>query len=296
MKRSTGVVLATIAALAAATWLVFQRPGERSLESGEGAALVSYDSAAADGLVITGSQGTVRFERQAGRWMMTEPMAYRADETAVGAAIGKGRSLTPTTLVSSNPAKQSLFQVDSTGTLVTVLGQGRELARFRVGKPAESYRETYLRLEGSDDVYLVRDLLAAVFSRSVKDWRDRTVFRTDPNLIRSVTYRFGDTTFALLLQDSVWTAGGRTASQPAVRPLLNALANLQADAFIDTAVIAPPPLAGTIEIGETRISFHRTKDAPAYLVRSSAGPQWYEMHQWRAHQALKRLNELLPPS
>jgi hypothetical protein len=296
MKRNAWITVAIIVALAVATYLVLQRPGESSSLAGSEKMLATYDSAAVDRLVITGAQGTVVLEQQGGRWMLKEPMLYRADESAVKTAVGKGRSIALTSQVSSNPSKQALFQVDSSGTLVRVFERGVEKAVFRIGKASSSYQETYVRAEGSDAVYLTHDRLTQVFSRPVKDWRDRTIFKGDPYAIKSVTYRFGDTTFVLAFEDSLWKVDHQPAAQPAVQPLLNALANLQGDEFIDTAVTSPPGITATIMVGGTEIRFFEIKGLSKYLVQTSASAQWYELQQWRAQQVLKRKLELLPPS
>lgn len=296
MKRSSGIIVAVIVLLAVAAWLVLQRPGESSVEAGDATMLVAYDSAAVDRLIISGAQGTVAFEQQAGRWIMVQPMKYRADESAVTTAIGKGRSIALASLVSSNPDKQSLFQLDSAGTLVHVFERGVEKALFRIGKPSTSYRETYVRAEGSNDVFLTRELLSTVFSKSVKDWRDKTIFKRNPHDIKNVGYRFGDTSFVLTFRDSMWKVDEKPASQPAVQPLLSALGNLQGDEFIDTPVTTARKLTATIVVDGVEIRFYQAPGAAKFVVQSSASPQWFEVQQWKAQQILKRRLELLPPS
>lgn len=295
MKRSAWIMAGAIVALGAAAWIVLQRPGETSVDAGSEAMLAAYDSAAVDRLVITGPRGTVTLEQQAGRWMVKEPLEYPADQTAVTAAVGKGRSLALTGLVSSNPEKQSLFQLDSTGTLVRVFEHGTEKAAFRIGKPSSSYQETYVRAEGSNDVYVAREMLTSVFSRGVKDWRDKAVLGVSTRTLTSIAYRYGDTTFVLALRDSVWVLDGTPAAQPAVPPLLNALANLQCDEFVDTPVTAPPKLSATIATNDVEIRFHQLPGSTTYLVQNSGSGRWFEIQQWKAEQVLKRKIDLLPP-
>jgi hypothetical protein len=267
MKRSALVMVGLILVLAGGAWLVMQRPGESSRAADTEQMLVTYDSAAVDRLVISSARGTVVLEQQAGRWMLREPIA-----------------------------KQSLFQLDSTGTLVRVFERGTEKAVFHVGKPSTSNQETYVRADGSDDVYLTRDRLSQVFSKAVREWRDRTIFKGNPQAITSVGYRFGDTTFVLAFKDSIWRVDGLPAAQSAIPPLLNALANLQGDGFIDTAVTTPMKLTASIAIGSVEIRFFEVKGALKYLVQSSASPQWFEVQQYRTQQILKRKLDLLPPT
>jgi hypothetical protein len=296
MSRTGVILIVLVLALGLVAWLVLQRPGESSITVGEGATLAEYDSAAVDKLVIRGAQGRVVLEKQAGAWTLAEPIVYPADGNAVGAAVGKARSVLLGSIVSTNPAKQALFQVDSAGTLVEVYVLGNQQASFRVGKPGASWTETYVRREGSDEVFLAGELLTTVYNRAVKEWRDKSVFNISSENIRSIAYQYGDTTFALVLTDSVWNLDGEPVPESTVRPLLTSLSSLQTDDFVDSTVTAPPPLVASILVEGTQIRFHHQKDAPAYLVQTSASPRWYSLQQWRVQQVLKRRAEFAPAS
>ena len=133
------------------------------------------------------SGDTVVLEKQGDGWMLTSPMRYRADQNVVTAAVGKGKSIEVKNVVSSNPEKQSVFQVDSTGPLVQMYAAGTVVAGFRVGKPSASYTETYVRKEGSNDVYLADGMFNYLFAHQPKDWRDKSIYRSEPE-----TYPVGD--------------------------------------------------------------------------------------------------------
>ncbi len=291
-KNSLGLI-ATIIALGVGTFFVLQRPGESSSAGDASQRLASYDSLAVDKIEITTGSNSIRMEKQAGKWMIVHPISYRADENAVTTAISKGVTTTLTSLISSNPQKQGLFQVDTTaGTLVRVFEKGTEKAAFRVGKPGSSFTETYVRVEGSNDVYLADELLTYVFAKQVKDWRDKTIFGTDQAKIRSVSFQFGDTTFALALQDTVWMIEGTAIAQSTVNSLLSALSNFVADDFVDSA-LTPPPLIGSLEVSGVQIRFHAESGTANYYVQTSQSAQWFNVQQWRVGQVLKRKKDLV---
>jgi hypothetical protein len=292
MKRSTSYLLITLLVLAIASYLALQREGETSAPDSSGDTLVDYDSTAVDKLEITTSTNTVVLEKQAGTWMLTHPLTYRADENAVTAAVGKGRSIITTSLVSSNPGKQSLFQVDSTGTMVKVYEKGTLKATFFIGKTSTSFTDTYVRLDGSTEVFAAQGILSSQFQRQVKDWRDKSVFRMDEGAIKNVTFRYGDTTFTLSLQDSVWRIGKDEPDQAGLRPLLSALSSIQADGFVDSGLTVLPRLVAIIDIEGTQIRFFK-RDDTTYLVQTSASPQWFEVQSWRTASLLKRKKDLL---
>ena len=293
MKRSTLYSIVVLIVLAIATFLVMNREGEISSSGSTGQMLVDYDSTAVDKLELIAPSKKVVLEKQAGVWMITSPINYRADQTSVTSAVGKGRRIELKSLVSTNPENQKLFQVDSTGTLVNVYTNGTLKAAFIVGKPSTSFTENYVRLSGSNNVELTNEVISSYFNKQPKDWRDKTVFKTEESTIKNVTFQYGDTTFSLTMEDSLWRVGRDSANQTAVKPLLNALASIQADDFIDTAFIPPTKPEAIISVEGTQIRFYKD-GASKYFVQTSQSPQWFEVQGWRATNLLKRKKDLLP--
>jgi len=293
MKRSTIYSIVVLVVLAVITFFALNREGEVSSIGSSGKMLVDYDSMSVDKLEVVSPTGSVILEKQAGTWMVMAPIKYKADEAAVTSAVGKGRKIELTSLVSANPEKQKLFQVDSSGTLVKVYEKGSPKAAFRIGKASSSYTETYVRLEGSNEVQLTNEMVSSYFTKLPKDWRDKIVFKMDEGKIRTVKFHYGDTTLALSLQDSMWRIEKDSVNQTAVKSLLSALANIQTDEFIDSALAAIPKLTAVIEVEGTQIRFVK-KDDTKYLVQTSQSAQWFELQSWRTTSLLKRRKDLLP--
>jgi len=294
MKRSFQVSLGILVVLGIAAYLVMQRPGEISRSAEADDVLVKIDSMAVNKLEITSETGEVTLEKQAGRWMLVNPIKYPADENTVASALAQAKSINLKGLVSSNPDKQSLFKVDSTATLVKVYEKGSESAAFRVGKPSSTFSETYVRLDNSNDVYLAEGILSSVFSRQPKEWRDKTIYKTDQTGITEVKLQHGDTTVNLAFRDSLWFVDRDSAVQSNVTSFLSSLSNFQADEFIDSAITRLPKLTATIDVLGSQIRFYYNKDASKYYVQTSGSAQWFEIQPWRASQVLKRKKDFLP--
>ncbi len=296
MKKGTWVLIGVLAVLALATFLVMRQPGETSSTGASDTILVSYDSAAIDRIAIRQAAGTVELEKGSDGWTLTSPLRYRADQAAVAEAVGKGNHIEISSLVSNNPEKQHLFQVDSTGTLVQFFDKGNERAAVRIGKPSSAYTDTYVRREGSNDVYLAKGIISFLFTRATKEWRDKTIFHTTQEGITSLTFHYGDTTFTLAFQDSSWRINQVPTDQSVVRSFLSSLANLSADDFVDTALTSLPRMTASIEVEGTLIQFYPAPQGGNYYVRSSRAAQWFELQGWRATQVLKRVKDFFPPS
>jgi hypothetical protein len=292
MKRTLWILIGILAALGIATFLVLRQPGEVSTTDTSGRVLVTYDSAAVDKIEVYSPGTSVTLERGAGRWMLTSPVKYQADEATVALAVGTGRKIEITSLVSTNPEKRKLFQVDSSGTLVKVYERGSLKTAFYIGKMGTSYTETYVRPDGSNDVYLAQGMLSTTFGRQAKEWRDKTIFKTDEAAIKSVRFQYGDTTFTLTFQDSTWKIGNDTTVMSSVKSFLGSISSLQTDEFIDSVLTMTKPPTVMIGVEGTQIRFY-TKDAGKYYVQTSQSPQWFELQSWRAGQVIKRKKDFL---
>lgn len=295
MKRSTLLLIGILLALGIVTYIVLQRPGESNSDISSRDMLVHYDSSAVDRIEVASGGTTVRLDLEGGKWMITAPVHFRADENAVTSAISRGRNIEVRGLVSNNREKQGVFQVDSAGTLVTIFEHGTEKAAFRIGKPGTSYDETYVRREGEGDVLVADGPLAYLFVKSPKDWRDRTIFRTDRDKITSIGYRYGDTTFTVSLADSAWKVDAQPAAPAAIQNLLGSISNYLANDFVDSSYVPSGPPAAAIEVSGTQIRFYSAKDSGKFIVQSSADPQWYVVEPYRAQDLLKRKKDLLAP-
>jgi hypothetical protein len=295
MKRNTLILAGILVLLVAGVILVLQKPGEISTTGANGEVLVTYDSAAVDGIEISSAGGRVILEKQGTSWMLTEPVRAIADEGVVTSTIGSGKAIALKGVVSSNPAKQALFQVDSTGTLVKFSGKGALLAAFRLGKTGPAYTETYVRRENSNEVFLAEGMPGYMFTRQTRDWRDKTIFKTPLETVTSVQFRYGDTTFTLARQDSLWRLDGSPAAGDQVRSFLGSLTNFLADDFVDSTLTVTPPLIAVVEVHGVQIRFHKNSPGTTYVVTTSRTPQVFSVQEWKAGQVLKRRDQFMKP-
>jgi hypothetical protein len=293
MTRNTYALLGILAVLVIVTYLVMQKPGERSSSGDTEGELITLDSLAVNKVEITSPTESVVLEKKGVEWYLTKPLSYRADQSSVGSLLHQCKNLDVKSIVSDKPEKQSLFKVDSTGTVVKIFENDAEKASFVIGKPGSSYLETYARRTNSNNVALVSGALSYVFNRPVKEWRDRTILSVPQERIKEVKFQYGDTTFTLAWKDSSWTVGKDSTQDFVVKSLLSSLSTLQADDFVDTLITPSPKITAQLSYAGAQVSFSYVKKGDKYLVRSSSSPQWFEMQSWRANQVLKRKKDLV---
>ena len=160
--RATLALLAVLVGCAAVAFFV-QGPG-------------SADRARERGRAVPGPQGRGRradprragpgaevvLTREGGAWKLgaaKEP----ADGAAVEALLAKLAGVREGAVVSTNPAKQSVYEADAgQGIAVRLEGAGgKALAAFVVGKRGPDFASCYLRRDGASEVLLVSPDLRA---------------------------------------------------------------------------------------------------------------------------------------
>jgi hypothetical protein len=292
MTRNTVVLAGLLVVLVVIALLVMQKPGERSTSGDAGTPLATIDSLAVDKIAISSPSGAVLLQKRGVEWYLQEPISYRADQPAVASFLHENKSMEVRNIVSDKKEKYPVFQVDSAGTHVTLFEHGAEKVSFVVGKPAASYGELYVRRSGSNDVVIVTGASPSLFSRPLKEWRDKSIFTATRDNIKEVRYQYGDTTFVLALRDSTWMIGKDSVQEAAVGNLLSSLTNVQADDFVDTVVQRPPKLTAQVSYAGAQLNFFFVKQGEKYLVQRSTSPQWFEMMSWRANDILKRKQDL----
>ena len=278
--------------LVIAAFVVMEMPGERSTMPDGGYPLVGIDSAGVSKVEIIAPSYRVLLVKHGAEWLLESPIPDRANQSSAASLIGEVASLRSRSIVSTNPEKRGLFQVDSTGTKVTVYAAETQPVTLVIGKMGGSYTETYVRLLESDEVHLVNASLAFIGNRGANGWRDKAIVQVPREEIRSVTYRYGDTTFALEFKDSLWIVGGDPADDALVDALLASLADVQADEFLEPAPTPVPPVLAVVSYAGREIRFCPGRTSDVYSVQRPADDRWFEVKSWRAQQILKREKEL----
>ncbi len=180
------LIVFTILLVATAAWSMWQKrrttTRERSFGKVDTEDVVKVD--------ISGKGKEVVLELSGGRWLLTSPLEYPANQTSVEDLLEKAAELAVVNLVSSNPANHDLYEVGpETGVLVRLMGGRdgtRDLLSFFVGKMTSDFGHTYVRAFGSDDVYTATGLLSGYFDKQASAWRDRTILSFPAETIQQV--------------------------------------------------------------------------------------------------------------
>ena len=115
--------------------------------------------------------------KQNDQWLVETMDNYPADQTAVKELLDKVAEMKTIQRASSNPEKQAVFQVDSSGVEAKLTdASGNLLAHLFAGKTTPEIFNSYVRAADSNDVYIVQGNLKLTLDKGYRSWRDRAIF------------------------------------------------------------------------------------------------------------------------
>ncbi|MFN0158974.1 MAG: DUF4340 domain-containing protein [Bacteroidota bacterium] len=201
---------------------------------------------------ISRVQGFVRLERVRGEWKVTEPLFATADPEKVRMLQDGMAAFRLTGLVSSNPDRQQIFEVDDQGTNVAFVNDDGKSIALIVGKSAPTPGAAFVRTPLSDTVYLAQGLTQSLLNWDLRDWRQRVIYAVPGDSLTAFNIKNGSRTFSLRREGSEWLSRTGRIPQETVNPILFALSRVQAEAFVDTPMMIKNRPKYEIEISGSR--------------------------------------------
>ena len=172
-------------------------------------------------------------------------LEYPADSASVAMLLENITKLKKDILVSENPGKRAMFEVDSSkGILVEVLDlEGKSLGKVIVGKNAPDYSSTYVRGENSSAVYQAQSISRYAFGSDHKRWTDKSIMKFDKAAVKQVSIAKKGAQAIVLALEGDSAKASWNITQPVKKPadsskvdeLLNGLSNLSAAEYEDSA-------------------------------------------------------------
>ncbi len=290
MNRSTIVLIALLIVLGAI--VIFFLPSAQERESSDKNPEINFaiDSASVMKLDMMRSGMSLTIENIGGKWMITSPGRYPADPLSVTQVLHGLTKFKIGSIISSNPDKQRLFQVDSSGTQITATERSGKATSLIIGKMGPSFTEVYFRLPGSRDVYLAEGLDTWSVSKELKEWRDKTILSVPSEAVNRLTYTIGARQYEFRKDSAGWKSGDGAVESNIINPPLTSLSNLRADDFVDSSMkFQNAPVTVAVHGAENvqLILSPAVSDSSKFFVQVSSSPQIFVVSKYTAQQILK---------
>lgn len=233
---------------------------------------------------------------------------YPVDSAAIATVIEKIESAQKDALVSENPEKQAIFEVDTLkGIKVTLTDiSGKKIGTLLIGKNGTDYSCNYVRELGSNAVYMARGSIRYAVFTDLNRWRDKSILKFDRSTAKGITLTKADKSSITLAGDtgSTWNIIEPIKSQAnasVVDGILNTLSLLNTSEFEDSAYtdeamgFTRPVCAVTISFknGSSRnLVFGEKKDDTKYWVKVDGKEQVFLALQSDLDNINKSLDDL----
>lgn len=304
--RRLGLFALVFIVLAALYWLM-ESPAQRRTTQEPGGLLSGFKPAELERITITSpAKSAVVLQLSGTDWQVSTPedtTSYAADSSAVQALLDALAALTTVSMVSHNPGRHALYEVSpETGLRVEALDSAGRTAAVLIGKNGPNIFSTFVRAADSDNVYLVDGILQGTANKTLNEWRDKTVFKLDPALVRAYTVS-GERSLSLLKNGDAWQAGsGETVNAEAAAQVIRTFAWLTAADFAEGPLeefgLARPSRTITAELADgTSATLLLGQNANAFqqFAKTAAADTVYIIEKYLLDSLCPTLEQLNSP-
>ena len=242
--------------------------------------------------------------KQNDQWLVETMDNYPADQTAVKELLDKVAEMKTVQRASSNPEKQAVFQVDSSGVEAKLTdASGNPLAHLFAGKTTPGIFYSYVRAADSNDVYIVNGHLKSTFDKGYRSWRDRTIFSFLKEDVTHLTIRSEEEEVELqidaagawqMLKPIVSAADGTE-----VEAITDLMSSLETDDFAESKDLseygldAPKmSITATIKDGSARTLLIGVEESGSYYVKHEDKAQIFELNKGSVDKLIRKSADL----
>ncbi|MGA1864491.1 MAG: DUF4340 domain-containing protein [bacterium] len=199
MSYKKTIILIIILCILIGIAYLLNRPAKKSSE--EIVLFPEFDSEKATTISVKGDTNKLTLSKEEGQWVVVEEDNLPADKEQVKQALQIVSELKRDNIVSKNPSKQDIYQVDpNKGFEVEIKGEeDKTLAHFYIGKNGPDFMSTYYRKADSDEVILYKGFhLRSRFDKPADTWLDKFIIIVQEQDVDRIEFNRADGPFSLI--------------------------------------------------------------------------------------------------
>lgn len=182
------ILIIITAILGTAVFFVYG-PGKKQIKDIKTGGLIYPELNIADVTTVKIKKGetSVTLKLVLGKWAIETLNNYLVDEDKIKGFLEKTKAMKKEDVRGTNPDKFAKFEVDNKGLFVELLdSSGKTLAYFHIGKNAENYQSTYVRLFEGSEVIVTGENMRAACSDDNKFWINRSALGIEQQKIKEL--------------------------------------------------------------------------------------------------------------
>ena len=238
--RSTIILLFVVAALVSYVFF-FERHGLSTREKNENSTLLTQiDRAKITGLDITNGDTVIQLRKNAGQWVVTRPVADRANLASVTSILTLAANLQRTGVV-NNLGKgsklrdaQKSYGVQKAKVRLKLFGEGAP-AEIHLGKDTAFEGKIYARLETDDDISVIKTDLRNLLIKDISEFRDKHLTRLETSDVSKIKIKTPNGEITMAQTSDHWnleTPIKARAADARVQDLITNINNISVEEFV----------------------------------------------------------------
>ena len=240
--RTTLILLAIGGAFFGYIWFVERNQKTTRELADTTARVVEIEQSKISGISIKNSEAGIELRKKDGLWKIEQPVADRADSTAISQLLSMVETLRHDSRIDfpSAQAAEKLkeFGVNETDLRLKLRSDAGKETELLLGNDSAIEGKVYMRVNGADTVYVVRNALRNLITKKADDFRDKKLSDTAPSLVSKVHVKTAEGEFELERKHAHWDfvkpLRARAADEK-VNDLLAGVLNAQVSQFFAEA-------------------------------------------------------------
>jgi len=306
--QTTKLVIAAVllAALSGAVWWAKRHPqSDTSSTTPASPAVVNIPDASIESIVIQKKDASpVTLERKNGKWAITAPAAYPADQDAASGVVTSLSPVTADTVVENKPTDLSKYGLTSPSLKITIHEKKGKTDEIVFGDDVPAGSLVYAQHKGDPKLYTLASSIKTSLDKSINDLRDKRLLTFDTNQLTRIELASTktDAEFGKNGQNE-WTIvkpepyrADNFQVEELLRKLSDAKMDLSASAD-DAKKAATAYVTGTLvrtvkltdSSGTQTLDVHKTKDD--YYAKSSVVPGLFKISSDLGKEVEKSLED-----
>jgi hypothetical protein len=125
-------------------------------------------------------------QKTGGKWQITAPMPYAADQSAVSQLVTSAASVSSDRVVEDKASNLAPYGLNSPILEVDVTGKGGKISKLKIGDDTPTNSGSYAMLEGDPRVFTVASYVKTGLDKSLNDLRDQRLLTFDQDKLSRV--------------------------------------------------------------------------------------------------------------
>jgi hypothetical protein len=125
-------------------------------------------------------------ERAGGKWQMTAPKAYPADQDATNQLVTAASNISGDRVVEDKASNLAAYGLNSPSIEVDITSKGGKVSKLKLGDDTPTNSGSYAMLEGDPRVFTVASYVKTGVDKSANDLRDKRLLNFDQDKLSRV--------------------------------------------------------------------------------------------------------------